>query len=121
MRLLFVIILLFGVKASADIYSDVTQQVVTLPGAVSSATLSSVTNAVTSFLVAAANSSRHGLIIFNDSTTTCDIAFAATASLTSFSIQIPSKNTYFMSNPAYSGAISGICVAANGSLRVTDL
>ena len=87
----------------------------------SSATLSNVANSVTSVSVLAANASRKGLIIHNDSTTTVYIAYAATASATAYTSRLTSNSEFFMPLPIYQGAISAISVAATGSLRVTEL
>lgn len=88
----------------------------------STGTITSVTNAVTSFSVLATNANRKGFVIHNDSTTTVFIAFAATASATAFTLRLTSQASYISNSlPIYRGAISGIASAANGSLRITEL
>jgi hypothetical protein len=88
----------------------------------STGTITSPTNAITSFSVLASNANRKGFVIHNDSTTTVFIAFAATASSTAFTVRLTSQASYISNSlPIYRGIISGIAVAANGNLRVTEL
>lgn len=86
-----------------------------------SASLTSVANATSSTSLLASNASRKGLIMYNDSTTDCKVAFAATASATSFTILMAKQTNYFMQAPIYTGAVSEICSNANGSMRITEL
>jgi hypothetical protein len=88
----------------------------------STGTITSVTNAITSFSVLASNANRKGFVIHNDSTTTVFVAFAATSSATAFTIRLTSQASYISNSlPIYRGAISGIASAANGALRITEL
>lgn len=85
-------------------------------------TLTSVTAAITSTTCLAANTARKGAYFFNDSTSLLYLAFAATASATAHTVQIPAGGFYEMpEKPLYTGLITGIWVAANGALRVTEL
>lgn len=85
------------------------------------ATLSNVASSATSVTLLAANASRQGAIILNDSTQLLYVAFAATASTTSHTYQVPAGGVLELTTPVYTGALSGIWAAANGSARVTEL
>lgn len=96
--------------------------IVASPPSVSSATLTSVVNAITTTVLLASNAARKGASFYNDSVTNCDIAFAATASLTAFTLKLTAGSSYIMDNkPLYTGAVAGICDSATGSIRVTEL
>lgn len=86
------------------------------------AVLTSVVAAITSTTCLAANTARKGAYFFNDSTSVLFLAFAATASATAYTVQIPAGGFYEMpEKPLYTGLITGIWTTANGSLRVTEL
>lgn len=88
----------------------------------SSTTISSVTNQTSSGIALAANANRKGFIIHNDSTTTVFLAFGATASAAAFTVRLTSQATYILNSGAiYTGDVSRIAQAANGSLRITEL
>lgn len=88
----------------------------------STGTITSAANATSSFTALAANAARKGFIIFNDSTATVSIAFAATASLTAFTLRLTANSSYFSTQlPIYRGIITAISSAATGNLRVTEL
>ena len=83
-------------------------------------TLSSVAASAASSTVLAANASRKGFSIYNDSTAILKIAFAATASATAFTV-LMQPNAYFENNTLYTGIITGIWATATGNARVTEL
>lgn len=85
----------------------------------STATITSVSNAITTTTVLASNSGRRGFMIYNDSLAVVFIAFAATASTTAFSIKLQPGSEY---EPGidYTGVISSIASAAVGALRITE-
>jgi hypothetical protein len=90
----------------------------------STSVLSSVAASVTSVTVLAANASRLGATVFNDSTATLYLAFSASAaSTTAYTVQLAAGGYYELPNSglAYVGAMTGIWSAANGSARVTEL
>lgn len=91
--------------------------------ATATATLSNVASSATSVTILASNASRKGAMIYNDSTAVLYIKFGATASATSYVVQIPSLGYYEL--PAaqylYTGIIDGIWASANGNARVTEL
>lgn len=86
------------------------------------AALSSVAASASSVSLLAANTARKGVTIVNDSTATLYLAYAATASTTSYTYKLQAGETFEMPGlPYYGGAISGIWSAANGNARITEL
>lgn len=83
-----------------------------------SQTSPSVTNASTSIL--ASNASRLGATIYNEGAAICYMKLGATASVTSYTIQI-AVGAYYEVPFAYTGAIDGITSAGTAQLRVTEL
>ncbi len=78
--------------------------------------------AITSFTVLAANASRKGAVLFNDSANVVYLAYAATATTTAYTMQLdPNGGRYELPAPVYSGIITGIALAATGNLRVTEI
>jgi len=91
-------------------------------GQVSSATtLSNVAGAASSTTLAAANTARLGLFLFNDSNKDCFIKYGTTASVTSFTVKLPPEGHHFIDGPIYNGRVDGIWSSANGFMRVTEL
>jgi hypothetical protein len=86
----------------------------------SSSALTTVASAITSTTILAANSNRKDAKIYNNSTARLYLAFAATATVAAFTILLEAGGTYEMSI-LYTGLISGIWSAANGSALVTEL
>lgn len=112
-----------GQKASAasfsvTIASDQTPIPVT-SSLSSTATITSVTNAMTTAVLLASNTARRGFIIFNDSLAIVFLAFSATASTTAFSVKLQPGSEY---EPGidYTGVISAISSAAVGACRITE-
>lgn len=84
-------------------------------------TLANVASSATSVTLQAANPKRRGWLVFNDSTAILYVKFGATASATSYVVQIAAGGYYEMPNPIYTGVIDGIWASANGNARVTEL
>lgn len=83
--------------------------------------ITSVASATSSTQLLAANTSRKGMSVFNESTATLYLAFAGSASITAYSVQIPTNAFFEMpASPTYTGAIFGIWSAANGNARLTE-
>ena len=78
----------------------------------------SVTNASTSIL--ASNANRLGATIWNEGAAICYTKMGATASITSYSVQIASGG-YYEVPFGYTGAIDGITSSGTAQLRVTEL
>ena len=87
----------------------------------STAVLTSLTSSASTQIVLALNTSRRGFILVNESTGTCYVAFAATASATAYTIVLNPGMTYQNESVMYTGVISAIWVPANGFLRITEL
>ncbi|MCC5641097.1 hypothetical protein LC593_35810 [Nostoc sp. CHAB 5844] len=85
----------------------------------STSTPTTVAASVTSQTIAAINSNRKGLTIWNDSTATLYIDFDSAASATDFAVKISAGGYYEMPFD-YTGVISGIWSAANGSALVRE-
>lgn len=98
-----------------------------LPVAVSASTIStgtvtSVDDTASSTTILAANSSRKGFIIFNDSTVVLYLKLGATASTTSFTYKLNPSGTLNEPNFPYTGVIDGIWASnASGAARITEL
>jgi hypothetical protein len=75
-------------------------------------------SATTAVLLAAGK--RNGFIIVNDGSTALFLAFAATATVTAYTIQVAATASYASSDENYSGVISGIWTGSpTGNARVT--
>lgn len=77
--------------------------------------VSSATN-VTLFAAAVAN----GRAIYNDSTAVLYVKFGATASTSSYTVQIASQGYFEFPQPCYNGQVDGIWASANGNARLTS-
>lgn len=86
-----------------------------------SSMITGVSSATSSTTILASNTLRKGGYIFNDSTAICYVKLGASASITSYTLQIASKGYYELPPPVYNGAISAIWAAVNGSVLVTEI
>ena len=89
------------------------------------AATSAVTRTASSTLtttILASNANRLNAVIFNESTSLLYLKFGATATNTSYTVQL-SSNAYYEIPTAhvYTGVIDGIWVAANGAAMATEL
>ncbi len=85
------------------------------------ATLASPAASATTAVLLAASGSRRGAVIFNEGSTALYLAFAATATLTAYTVQV-AVNGVFVLDPAanYAGPISGIWTGSpTGNARTT--
>lgn len=85
------------------------------------AALANVASSASSVTLQASNASRRGLLIHNDSSAVLYVKYGATASATSYSVQIAAGQNWEMSEPIYTGIVDGIWSAATGAARVTEL
>jgi hypothetical protein len=98
--------------------ASITSTVVTA----SSSSITSAASSASSVSLLASNASRKGATFFNDSTSVLYLKMGATASTTSYTVQIPSNGYYEIPTTAvYTGAIDGIWSSANGNARITEL
>jgi len=82
--------------------------------------LANVAASATSVTVLAANTSREGATIWNDSTAILYLKFGATASVTSATVKMIA-DSYFEVPFGYTGIIDGIWASATGNARVTEI
>lgn len=88
----------------------------------STATLSNVASSASSVTLLSSNANRLNATIFNDSTQVLYVKFGATASATSYTVQIAANGYYELPvSNIYTGIIDGIWASANGNARVTEL
>lgn len=84
-------------------------------------TLTSVTAATSNTQLLASNTARKGMYVFNESTAIMYLAFNATASTTSYTVQVPANSFFEMPTaPVYTGQINAVWSAVNGSARLTE-
>jgi hypothetical protein len=88
-------------------------------------TLSNVAGSITSTTILSAKPWRKDAYIFNDSTAILYLAFASTASTSSYTLQIAGWGFYELSKNknwnVYDGIITGIWVSATGNARITEI
>jgi hypothetical protein len=85
-------------------------------------TKSKITSSGSSVTILAANASRKGAIIYNDSTQILYLDLSGgTASSSSYSVQIPAQGYFEVPIPIYNGLITGIWASANGNAYITEL
>lgn len=91
----------------------------TLPG---TAALTSVSQSASSVQLLAPNTARRFFSVHNNAGQDLFIAFAATATTTSFTVKVP-KNSYFESQTdGYTGEVSGIWSSAGGgNAKITEV
>jgi hypothetical protein len=93
----------------------------TAPIPPASAVLTNVPSSASSVSLLASNASRKKFLIVNDSTKVLKVAYAATASATSFTLLLAAGGIYESDLDDYTGVISGIWTAVNGAARVTEI
>ncbi len=91
------------------------------PAGNATATLANVTAATSSTTLFASNANRKGAILHNDSTSILYLKYGTAASTTSYTYKIVADATWEMPSFIYTGAITGIWVAANGAARTTEI
>lgn len=84
------------------------------------ATLANVTGSATSVPLFTPAPIANGRTIWNDSTATLFVKFGATASATSYTVQIPAQGYFEFPAPVYAGEVDGIWSAAAGAARLTS-
>lgn len=94
--------------------------VTSTPTAATTSTLTNVAASATSVSLLVANTARIGAIIVNDGNARLYVKFGTTASLTSYTVQIPAGG-YYEVPFGYVGDIDGIWSTANGNARITEL
>jgi hypothetical protein len=82
-------------------------------------TQTSVASSASNVTLLAANTSRKGAQLYNDSTQVCYVRMQATATSSNFSVAMQPSD-YYEVPFGYSGIIDGIWASANGNMRVTE-
>jgi hypothetical protein len=95
--------------------------VVSSPQTVTSAAPVQVASSATVVTLKASNTSRRGLLIFNDSTSAVFVKYGATATSSDFTVKIAAAGYFEMPAPIYTGQVTGIWASANGNAYVTEL
>lgn len=86
------------------------------------AMLNNINSSTSSVQLLAANATRLGMVIVNDSNQPMYVAFAATASTTAYSLVLQPADTYETSSLVYTGAVSAIWTGTpSGAARITEL
>ena len=84
------------------------------------ATLASVASSDSSTNLFAATAKALCRTVYNDSTQVLYLKFGATASSSSYTVQLPAGAYYEFPQPVYSGNVDGIWAASNGNARLTS-
>jgi len=62
-----------------------------------------------------------GRMIFNDSTQVLYVKFGATATTSSYTVQIAAGGYYEFPQPLYAGRVDALWASANGNARLTEV
>lgn len=84
------------------------------------ATTANVASSATSVPLFAAAGDVNARVVYNDSTAVLYLKYGATASATSYTVQIAAGGYYEFPQPTYAGQVDGIWASANGNARVTS-
>ncbi len=83
------------------------------------ATLANVNSSATNVTLFTASATANARTIYNDSTAVLYVKFGATASTTSYTVQLAAGQYYEFPQPLYAGQVDGIWASANGAARTT--
>lgn len=83
-------------------------------------TTANVSGSATNVTLFAAASDTNGRMVYNDSTAILYLKFGATASTSSYTVQVASQALYEFPTPTYTGQVDGIWASANGAARLTS-
>lgn len=86
-----------------------------------SSSVASVSSSASSVTLAASNANRKGLTVFNESAVVLYLKLGATASATSYTVQLGPGAYYEIPEPCYTGVVDGIWPSVSGAARVTEL
>lgn len=85
------------------------------------AAVTSVAASASNVTLKASNAARRGLSVYNDSSAILYVKFGATASSSSYTIQMAANSYYELPQPCYTGIIDGIWASATGNARITEV
>lgn len=92
-----------------------------MPTGSDTATLANVAGSATSVALFAATAGARTRSVYNDSAATLYLKYGATASTTSYTVQIPAGGYFEFPQPCYAGAVDGIWSSATGAARCTEV
>lgn len=84
------------------------------------ATPANVASSATNVTLFAAGVGANGRTVYNDSTAVLYLKYGATASATSYTVQLAAGQYYEFPQPVYAGQVDGIWASANGNARLTS-
>ncbi len=84
-----------------------------------SATPANVASSASNVTLFTANAAANARTIYNDSTAVLYVKFGATASASSYTVQLAAGQYYEFPQPLYAGQVDGIWASANGNARTT--
>lgn len=84
------------------------------------ATLVNVASSASNVTLFAAAAGVNARTVYNDSTAILYMKFGATASTSSYTVQVASQGYYEFPQPCYNGQVDGIWASANGNARLTS-
>ena len=103
-----------------EVKGDAGNPIPVTPATVATAAPTQVASSASSVTLAALNTARKGLWVFNDSTAALFIKLGATASATSFNVKVAAGALWECPPPVYTGRVDGIWSAVNGNAYVTE-
>lgn len=83
------------------------------------AMLANVASSASNVTLFTANATANARTIYNDSTAVLYVKFGATASNSSYTVQLAAGQYYEFPQPFYAGQVDGIWASANGNARTT--
>jgi hypothetical protein len=107
--------------ADVIILDDLGNVVVPATSVVGTSNVASVASSATVVTLSAADTARRALSIYNDGKNRLYVKLGTAASLTDFTVMIDKQEYYELPSPTYTGEITGIWDAVDGSARVTEL
>lgn len=84
-------------------------------------TITTTAGSASSVTLKASNASRRGLTIVNESSADLYVAFAATSTITAYTVLLSAGAYYEVPFPVYTGIVTGIWSSATGNARVTEI
>lgn len=112
-----------GASTAANQATEITSlaSLVTNTNESTTSAITSVAGSSSSVSLLALNTSRKMATFYNDSTAILYLKLGATASTTSYTVQLVAGAYYELPWKSYTGAIDGIWASATGSVRITEL
>lgn len=87
----------------------------------STSTLTNVASSGTNVTLLSSNTAAKSRIVYNESTQVLYLKFGVTASVTSYTVQVPANSLFEFPLPNYTGQVDGLWASANGNARVTEV